>query len=119
MKGVLIIEDDIWLAKQWATKCQADGFEVAVTRDGFEAIDAIDNRRPDVVVLDISLPGPNGIAFLHELRSHADLAHIPVIVATSHVLEEKNLQPYGVVRILNKQEMTPPEFIGALRKVLT
>ena len=119
MKKVLIIEDDKWLAEQWMASCQLNGFQAKVAKDGFTAIDAVDSDKPDVIVLDLFLPGPNGIAFLHELRSHADLATIPVIVTANSDIDEIYFRPYGVDRVMDKQEMTPAGLVGALRKLAT
>lgn len=121
MKHVLIIEDDRWLAEQWAESCRSGGFETTIVKDGFTAIDAVDANKPDVIVLDLFLPGPNGIAFLHELRSHVDLANIPVVVTANsdNDIDEVHFRPYGVNRVMDKQDMTPAELVGSLRKITT
>jgi CheY-like chemotaxis protein len=51
--------------------------------DGSEAIEAIESARPDLVLLDVMMPGTNGIAVLEHLRAHAELSEVPVIVVSA------------------------------------
>lgn len=116
---MLIVEDDTWLAEIWRTHGETAGYSVVIARDGFAAIDACDEHIPDVILLDIVLPGPNGISFLHELRSHADFADIPVIVMTNLVsVTVKKMAPYGVTHVFQKDSLTPQQLKSAVRKVV-
>ena len=80
---VLIVEDDEWLAAQQIRNLQAAGYGAESVPHALAAIDAIDERQPDVMILDVFLIGPNAFTLLHEMRSHADLAQIPVILCTN------------------------------------
>ena len=68
-------------------------------------MDAIDIKRPDVLVLDVLLPGRMIFTLLHELRSHTDLAVIPVILCTNSAeqLAQEDVRAYGVARFLIKR----------------
>ena len=83
-------------------------------------MDAIDSDRPDVIVLDVLLAGPNAFTLLHELQSHTDLANIPVILCTNSAdqLAEEDVMAYGVQQVLNKATMVPGDLIAAVKKVL-
>lgn len=117
---VLIVEDDEWLAEQHLRTLSLEGMEAEYVGHALAAIAAIDRRRPDVLVLDVLLPGPNAFTLLHELRSHSDLAAMPVILCTNSAdhLSEEDVAAYGVVRILDKTIMRPYDLIAAVRKVL-
>ena len=115
---MLVIEDDTWQAEVLAQQLVRHGFTAEIATDGLMAFTAIDAHTPDLIVLDMMLPGPNGIAFLHELRSHADLSGIPVIICSAQQLELKSLQPYGVVALLDKATMQPSDVAEAARKAL-
>lgn len=118
MSRLLIIEDDpAWSAVlvRYASEIEA---EVRVVTSGAEAIEAIDVWRPDALCLDMLLAGETAVALLNELRSHADLARVPVVVCTSAMVTAEELAPLGVGSILHKTTMTPDEVRGVLRGVL-
>lgn len=117
---VLIVEDDDWLAEQYARTLKAAGIRTGTVPHALAAIDAIDQQRPDALVLDVLLAGPNAFTLLHELQSHADLASIPVILCTNGAdqLAGEDLQAYGVTRVLDKATMRPDDLIAAVRRAL-
>ncbi len=125
MSLVYIIEDDqimadcIALSVNGATETLPDGTESAapdalVFNDAVSAMNAIDETLPDVILLDIMLSGPDGFTFLNELVSYHDTARIPVALITSLNLDHRNLEHYGVFRILNKGTMTPADIQAAV-----
>ena len=73
-----------------------------------------------MIVLDVLLPGPNAFVFLHELRSHPDLAGVPVLLCTNSAdqIAEEDVKAYGVVRVLDKTTMIPADLVAAIRKIL-
>ena len=117
---IVLIEDDTWVQEQYARVLGAE-FEVHAAVNALEGIDVVDRVRPDVIVLDIFMPGPNGVMLLHEIRSHVDLATIPIILATNNASEISldQTKPYGVVDILDKTTMHPEDLPAAVRKALS
>jgi CheY-like chemotaxis protein len=81
-------------------------------------MELIDEWRPDALLLDMLLAGETGVALLNELRSHDDLATLPVVVCSSVELDQGQLAPFGVRMVLDKSHATPAEIRAALRKVL-
>ena len=71
---ILVVEDDTWFAEQEVRTLEAAGFQALAVANAIEAMEVIDERRPDVLLLDVFLAGPNVFTLLHELRSHVDLA---------------------------------------------
>ena len=67
---VLLVEDDAWLAEVEAEMLQSAGFEVRYAPHAQSAIEQIDDRLPDVIVLDMLLTGTTAVALLNELQSH-------------------------------------------------
>ncbi len=118
MSRVLVVDDDAWQADMIVGQLTKDGFVAEVATDALAAFTSIDRHSPDVIVLDIMLPGPNGIAFLHELRSHTDIANIPVVVCSAGQLEAGKLRPYGVTSVLDKTTMQPDDVLVAVRRAL-
>lgn len=115
---VLVIDDDKWLVDELSRRLVAAGCLVDSAGDGVEAIDMIDQKLPNIIVLDIMLPGANGISLLHELQSYSDTAKIPVIILSSSVAaaDLKQLDPYGVVDVIDKSTMLPGDVIAAVRR---
>lgn len=114
---VLLIDDDKWLVELFATTLKKHGFGVSVAQDGLEGMQRIDEKKPDVIVLDLFMPGPNGLVLLHELQSHADLASVPVVLCTNSAdsIAKAELVPYGVRRVLDKTTMSPDDVVAAVR----
>lgn len=117
---VLVIDDDEWLAKLLARRLEHGGLTVRVALNSIEALDLIDDFHPNVIILDLLMPGPNGLVLLHELQSHDDLGRIPVVVCTTSAREVRleQLRPYGVRLLLDKTTMQPDDIMAAVRKVL-
>src|SRR5947208_1448816 len=71
-----------------------DGYDVAEARDGVQALDQIDRVGPDVIVLDLNLPGLDGYGVLSHLRSRPATASIPVIVLTAKGDEDNEVRVF-------------------------
>lgn len=117
---VLVVEDDTWLAEQYVRLLVSAGYESWSVPHALAAIDHIDTRRPDVIVLDVLLTGSTAFALLHELRSHVDIGNIPVILCTNTAadLTYEDMTVYGVRQVLDKTTMRPEDIIHAVKKVL-
>lgn len=115
---VLIVDDDGWQAEHLAQQVMADGYQVTTAIHAPQALAIIDEQAPDCIVLDIGLPGVNGMTLLHELRSHADLMRVPVIVCTNVSVAIEELTPYGVKDLLLKATMNHGDVVAAVRKAV-
>lgn len=113
--NVLIVEDNKWQREEMARLLQTADTTIIQAAHVLDAIEVIDEQIPDVIVLDMMLPGPNGMTLLHELRTHTDLAQIPVVVCSSHELQLSELRPYGVVAVLAKASMTPQQIVASIQ----
>lgn len=118
---ILIVEDDDWLAEQYARVLTGAGYETAVALHALAAIQIIDDINPDAIVLDVLLTGSTAFALLHELQSYGDTGNIPIILCTNLAvdLSVDDLEPYGVKKILDKTTMAPDDLVSALRGVLS
>ena len=77
---VLIIDDDIKLQRLLKDYLESYGYLVAARQDGLDALDAVRRETPDIIILDIMMPGKDGLEVLRDLRRHAS---IPVIMLTA------------------------------------
>lgn len=117
---VLVIEDDVWFAKQHGRVLEEAGFIVRYAADGLAGIAAIDEKMPDLIVLDFFLPGPNALVLLHEMQSYSDLSSLPVVLCTNSSIDvpTSTLDAYGVRVVLDKGSMQPRDLIAAVRRIL-
>lgn len=120
MTKVLLVEDDVWLAELEASVLEKAGYEVMAVGHATSAIEAVDQFKPEVIILDVLLTGSTGFALLHELQSYSDTKVIPVILCTNAAdrLTLDSLKQYGVRRIIDKSVMVPDDLITAVRSVL-
>ena len=91
---VLLVDDEDQLRKVMKDLLQRDGYEVTEAADGVEALDQVDRHAPDIVVLDLNLPGLDGYGVLNHLRSRPATADIPVVVLTAHGDEESEVRVF-------------------------
>jgi DNA-binding response OmpR family regulator len=80
---VLLIEDEANIAEAIRFILARDGWAVTLHGDGRDAVEVVRRVRPDVLVLDVMLPGRSGIDILAEIRADADLRALPVLVLSA------------------------------------
>jgi type II secretory ATPase GspE/PulE/Tfp pilus assembly ATPase PilB-like protein/CheY-like chemotaxis protein len=91
---VLLVEDEDGLRKVMRDLLEREGFRVAEAADGVQALDQVDRVAPDVVVLDLNLPGLDGYTVLQQLRSRPATARLPVVVLTAKGDEENEVRVF-------------------------
>src|SRR3954451_22809154 len=87
MKKIALIEDDSDLYSLLKYNLEKEGFPLVGSQTGKGAIDLCRRERPDLILLDIMLPDSDGLDICKGIRSHPDLAHIPVIFLTARASE--------------------------------
>jgi CheY-like chemotaxis protein len=80
---VLLVEDEDALRRVMKDLLEREGYIVAEARDGVQALDEVDRHAPDIVVLDLNLPGLDGYSVLRQLRSRPATSGIAVVVLTA------------------------------------
>src|SRR5919206_3726666 len=123
-RGVLVVEDDERTAAFLADNLTADGFRVAVAADPSEAVRAIEVRRPDLVLLDLTLGDANGLSVLDSVRTADGLASridpgLPVIILSGRTSEIDRLR--GFARGADDYVVKPfayPEILARVNAVL-
>lgn len=81
-KTILIVEDSDDLRELFVDTLRFSGFRVLEARDGVDALRIIENRPPDLVVLDLGLPTLDGLSVRDEILSHLNTRDIPIVVVT-------------------------------------
>jgi type II secretory ATPase GspE/PulE/Tfp pilus assembly ATPase PilB-like protein/CheY-like chemotaxis protein len=91
---VLLVDDEDSLRKVMRDLLERDGYVVTEARDGVQALDQVDRIGPDIIVLDLNLPGLDGYGVLSHLRSRPATANIPVIVLTAKGDEDNEVRVF-------------------------
>ncbi|SEL46775.1 response regulator transcription factor [Halomonas daqiaonensis] len=84
MSKVLVVDDEANIVLSLEFLMQQAGFQVDTAEDGESALACIDDSPPDLVLLDISLPGISGFDVLERLRGDPNHAKLPIIMLTAH-----------------------------------
>lgn len=86
LKGrrILVVEDEDDARTFLTTVLEDAGAETIEATDGDEALVVARREKPDLITLDLSMPGKDGVEAFVELREDDDLAHIPVCIVTGH-----------------------------------
>jgi chemotaxis protein histidine kinase CheA/CheY-like chemotaxis protein len=100
----LVVDDSLSARRSLEQVLSDSGFRVQAARDGLEAIESIDKRRPDVVIVDLEMPRMNGLELTQHLRSREDTRKLPVLMVTSRSTEKhrKQAEAAGVTYYLTK-----------------
>jgi type II secretory ATPase GspE/PulE/Tfp pilus assembly ATPase PilB-like protein/CheY-like chemotaxis protein len=91
---VLLVEDEEQLRRVMKDLLQREGYRVAEARDGIQALDEVDRFAPDVIILDLNLPGLDGYGVLAQLRSRPATREIPVMVLTAKGDEDNEVRVF-------------------------
>jgi CheY-like chemotaxis protein len=117
MPKILLVEDNEMNRDMLSRRLRARGFEVVVALDGLSGIAAAAAARPDVVLLDMSLPLLDGWSAARRLKADPRTASIPVVALTAHAMvtdrgkaidagcDEYDTKPIDLERLLGKIEL--------------
>lgn len=81
-KKILVVDDEMDTVTYMVTLLQDNGYETVSANDGQEGMEKVKTEKPDLVVLDVTMPQKSGIGFYREIKSDPELASIPVIFVT-------------------------------------
>src|SRR3954470_8541447 len=113
MRIILVVEDDAPLRAMYRTALRLAGFFVQEAANGLEALRALEADPPDLVVLDLGLPGVSGYAVRAELAAQVHTRHIPVVIVTGQ--EPGDLME---VACLLRKPVVPDELVATVRRCL-
>lgn len=82
-KRILLIEDEEDIAALIKLQAEISGYKLHVEVDGINGYRAIEREKPDLVILDIMLPGENGLDVCRKMKNQSDLKNIPVIILSA------------------------------------
>ncbi len=118
-KKILIIEDDKFLRELIGQKLLREGYDIIEAVDGEKGIKATKEEKPDLVLLDLILPGMDGFEVLTNIKGDSKIAQIPVIILSNLGQKddiEKGLK-MGAADYLIKAHFTPMEIIDKIKAI--
>lgn len=120
MTKILVVEDDKFLRELISQKVGGEGYEVVEAVDGEEGVEKVSKERPDLILLDLILPGMDGFEVLRKVKGEEATKDIPVIII-SNLGQKEDVDKgmgLGAVDYLIKAHFTPGEIISKIREVL-
>lgn len=116
---VLLVDDEPILLRLLQVNLRLEGFEVVACSSGEEALERAGERTPDVVVLDVVLPGIDGFEVCRRLRGSPATASTPVVMVTAQAQDEDRERGYalGVYEYVTKPFETT-ELVALVRRAL-
>ena len=119
-KKILLVEDDKFLRELMSKKLITLGYEVVSAADGESGLVMIKETKPDVVLLDLILPGINGFEVLEKAKQDPEIANIPVVIL-SNLGQTEDIEKglaLGAKDFLVKAHFTPQEIVNKLKSIL-
>jgi len=92
MSEILVVDDDRDVAQSIELALRRRGFRVILAATGVDALKTLRRHRPDLVILDVLMPGMNGLEVCHRLRSDTNLADLPIIFLTARGQEKDRIE---------------------------
>jgi CheY-like chemotaxis protein len=126
-KIVLVVDDEPDVVFFLKTVLEDNGFRVMTAFNGHEAIEKMSREKPDLISLDLVMPGISGIRFFHELRKNKEWSTIPVLFVSGHVdetIDGSNLRETLRDRILSgpatylEKPVNAQTFIRTVRSIM-
>ena len=118
-KCIVIIEDSRFIASVYRSRLQGEGYGIQVAADGETGLELVERLEPDLVILDLGLPGMSGVEVVTHLRAQPRFAELPIFVlsgAYSQAIEES--WAAGATGVLSKSTDTPNKVVEVLRAAL-
>lgn len=90
MAKIFVVDDDEHIRLLYSVELEEAGYEVITADSGYKLLEAIEDEKPNLVILDMKLPDRNGLEILLDIRNH--FCDLPVILATAYHLFETDMK---------------------------
>jgi DNA-binding response OmpR family regulator len=120
-KNIFIIEDDVHIHRLYRTVFKNYGYATHISRDGSNLIETIEEHNPDILLLDILLPGKDGIVLLRELKTHTSWSYLPVLVVSNYdkIDRIEEAKQIGIIDYMIKTNHSLSEIATRVRQYLS
>jgi DNA-binding response OmpR family regulator len=118
-KKIMLVEDDKDTVRAMAVRLKSQGYNLVVATDAISAISMARRENPDLIVLDLGLPGGDGFVVMERLKSNFALMLVPIIVVSARdpLMNEERALAAGAEAFLQKP-VDNTEFLKAIEETL-
>jgi two-component system alkaline phosphatase synthesis response regulator PhoP len=118
-KKIVVVEDEPDILEVLSYNLKREGFEVTTALDGARGLELVEKNSPDLVVLDLMLPGIDGLEICQRIKNNKKLSHIPVIMVTAKGEESDVVLGLGIgADDYIAKPFSPRELIARVKAVL-
>ena len=119
-KKILIADDEVYMLRLLEMTLKKGGYNILSCRNGQEALTMAAGTLPQLIVLDVMMPGLDGLEALRQLKGNSATRDIPVVVlsAKGHALTKVEAELAGAVLFLAKP-FSPSQLLGEVQKILS
>ena len=116
-KKILVVDDEMDIVKALKIRLRSNGYDVVLASDSVEAYASAHKERPDLIILDIFIPGGGGFVIAERLKMSATTSRIPIIFLTGIPGGEERANRVGACSYLLKP-YNPSVLLDAIKKAL-
>ncbi len=118
--SVMIVDDNDFELKQMAEIIEAENINTILAHGGEESIKLLEEKVPDILVLDLLMPGMDGFQVLEKIRKNPETKNLPVIIVTAKdITEEDKIKLSGEVSsVIAKSDTTPQDLFKEIKRII-
>lgn len=117
---ILIIDDEEMICELWGSWLRKNGFEVLTASEGKEGYELAEKEQPDLLMIDVLMPGMDGLQLSRKIRTNSSLSHIPIVLISGIYRDQAfKLQARQVADDFIEKPSSPVEVLARLKKILS
>jgi DNA-binding response OmpR family regulator len=119
-KHILIVEDDTFMSSLLARKFSSENFKISAAANTQQAQEILEKENVNLVILDVVLPGTDGITFLKNIKANSKYGSVPVVIASNlgQPEEVKAGMNSGATDYIVKSNSSPGEIVEKVKSIL-
>src|SRR5580692_3548542 len=121
MKKILIVEDELVVRSIYRRKFEMSGYEVETAEEGSAALKLLPVFKPDIIQVDIMMPGMDGVEVIRQIRAWPEFRHVPILVLSSFYRPDlaKEAWKAGASKCVSKMDCTPNLALDLIEQLLS
>ena len=119
-KKVLVVEDELKIRNVISMYLKKEGFSVLETGNGLEALSLTEKEKPDLIILDIMLPGMSGYEVCRKIKSNEDTKNIIIVILSAKGQEWEKSEGYQVgADLYETKPFSPKQLINNVKAIIS